>query len=1147
MKKVVGILLISATYLLFVSCGGEEAAVEAVGGITTGQVGTLDYFAYVVNYGSKNISINKIDSSTGGLTLVGVIGAGNGPWPSELDPQGRFFYAGNEDGNDINVYQINSTNGTLTEVSGSPFATGLEPEGMHVHPNGKFIYLATFSDDKVNVFEVSSSGTLTQVTGSPFATGDGPNDCAVHPTGKFLYVPSGNDGNVSAYAINESTGVLTEMPDSPYTAGSGSESAVINPSGDFLYILNGGADSISAYSIDQNTGALTPISGSPYTNVGTGPYDSAITPNGKFLYTITWGWDYDDNDVTVYSINSSTGALTLVAKYFVGFGLAGVTVHPNGDFLYVSDFHNGTDPGQVFIFSIDNENGSLTEISGSPFQAYAGTGYVRIQAIGDTATDTDVEDDEVSSVAGIGGVSMYDDPVLYHNLCVNDIVRAQALTNGGILYFGGDFTKVGKCSGAGVYLDVSNGGLTFPVEKSTFPLIGGTIYTSISDRNGGYYIGGSFSKVGSNTRYNIAHVNSDGYLTYFAPNVDGTVKSLALSGDGSIIYFGGDFSSVNGITRTDIAACYTSNGSLVTGFNPSSDWEVETLALKSDDSILYIGGYFSSINGTDRYNVAAVNTLDGSLVETFNPGTNSIVHNLVLNNNGSILYMGGGFDMVGGTSKKRIAAINTSDGSLVAGFTPADLNNSVYMMKLNSDNSIIYLGGAFTDIGGTTRNRIAALNTSDGTIISGFNPNSNARVRALELNGDGSIIYAGGDFTTIIGTSKNKIAAINTSDGSLVTTFGATFDNSVRSITLNSDASRLYVGGSFVMMDGVTRNKLAAINTGTGRLVSTFNPNVNESIRSLTLKSDDSILYLGGLFTTVDGTTRNRVAAVNTSDGSLVSGFDPNANNEVWTLLLTSDNSKLYLGGKFTTIAGTGRNFVAAVNTSNGSLVGSFNADVRDEASRDENVAALALTNDNSALYFGGYYRYIGATWVQNVRAVNTSNGSLITSFDPYADDQVWSIALNNDESIIYVGGILRSYQSGSSRYKLAAINTSNGDQVAAFNSFYLWGSLPVKSIKLTSDNSIIYSGGEFNRSRGRTDFGYGAVERNYMAAHNISDGSLVSSFDPDANAIVHSVVLNYDGSKLFVAGEFSTMGGSTRGRICQIKTTDGSVVNYLE
>ena len=65
----------------------------------------------------------------------------------------------------------------------------------------------------------------------------------------------------------------------------------------------------------------------------------------------------------------------------------------------------------------------------------------------------------------------------------------------------------------------------------------------------------------------------------------------------------------------------------------------------------------------------------------------------------------------------------------------------------------IYVGGSFTAVrrkdGSTaTRNRLAAINVLTGELTS-WNPNANGTVHALAASGDGSRVYAGGEFTTV--------------------------------------------------------------------------------------------------------------------------------------------------------------------------------------------------------------------------------------------------------------------------------------------------------------------------------------------------------------------------------------------------------------
>src|SRR5829696_7525962 len=73
----------------------------------------------------------------------------------------------------------------------------------------------------------------------------------------------------------------------------------------------------------------------------------------------------------------------------------------------------------------------------------------------------------------------------------------------------------------------------------------------------------------------------------------------------------------------------------------------------------------------------------------------------------------------------------------------------------------------------------------------------------------------------------------------------------------------VYVGGDFPTVRSnngaqvATRANLAAFDLRTGELITTFTANTNGVVRALA--TDGQRLYVGGLFTTVNGTTRRRV------------------------------------------------------------------------------------------------------------------------------------------------------------------------------------------------------------------------------------------------------------------------------------------------
>jgi len=252
---------------------------------------------------------------------------------------------------------------------------------------------------------------------------------------------------------------------------------------------------------------------------------------------------------------------------------------------------------------------------------------------------------------------------------------------------------------------------------------------------------------------------------------------------------------------------------------------VMAMAVQTDSKVV-IGGMFTAISGTSRGHIARLNA-DGSLDTGFldgPTGANGTVHTVALQPDGKVL-IGGEFTQVNGTLRRYIARLNV-DGSLDTTFDPGTgASDQVRAVVVQPDGKII-VGGAFTSFGISSANCIARLNV-DGSVDGTFDPGSGANnwIRAVAVQQDGKVLI-GGTFTVISGTSRPYIARLNV-DGSPDVTFGATsnLDGSVRDIVLQDDG-KVIIGGLFTAIDSTPRNRVA-------RLLSEF---ANEVYLPLILK-----------------------------------------------------------------------------------------------------------------------------------------------------------------------------------------------------------------------------------------------------------------------------------------------------------------------
>jgi hypothetical protein len=226
----------------------------------------------------------------------------------------------------------------------------------------------------------------------------------------------------------------------------------------------------------------------------------------------------------------------------------------------------------------------------------------------------------------------------------------------------------------------------------------------------------------------------------------------------------------------------------------------------------------------------------------------------------------------------------------------------------------------------------------------------------------GNTIYVGGSFTTVgygSGTiARAYLAAVDATTGLLVDAFKPRPDNAVDSLLRSADGTRLYAGGIFNRIGGCTPcDRLAALNPATGAANPNFHPQPNASVLKLALYG--GTLYLGGKFTTVAGVARSRLAAVDAITGGLGTRLTLAANAAVRDLALNSTGTILYLAGSFTRISGTTRYNFASVGTASRALT-AWNPNIHASGwgvalSPDNATAYLATADGNESICGAGH------------------------------------------------------------------------------------------------------------------------------------------------------------------------------------------------
>jgi hypothetical protein len=185
------------------------------------------------------------------------------------DGLGKYLYVTAEGssvhtGSEIGAYTIGSS-GALTAVPGSPFGFPMwqvqgEPTGKYlIGTSGHSLDVNGSDDDNLYVFSItqtgSSEGALTVVPGSPFATVSSPFSIAAQSdtNGDLVFSFGVNDtltgfNSPEGYSIG-SSGTLTAVSGSPFSNAALGDFGAFDQSGAFLFlygaIINSGTDVVT--------------------------------------------------------------------------------------------------------------------------------------------------------------------------------------------------------------------------------------------------------------------------------------------------------------------------------------------------------------------------------------------------------------------------------------------------------------------------------------------------------------------------------------------------------------------------------------------------------------------------------------------------------------------------------------------------------------------------------------------------------------------------------------------------------------------------------------------------------------------------------------------------------------------------------------
>jgi hypothetical protein len=512
-------------------------------------------------------------------------------------------------------------------------------------------------------------------------------------------------------------------------------------------------------------------------------------------------------------------------------------------------------------------------------------------------------------------------------------------------------------------------------------------------------VGGEFFTINSG--------QSSPYLAFLSPTTGAptttrirpntTVGALALDGD--TVYMGGTFSQLTVFTnnnqqvsvpRARLAAFKPATAEILP-WNPGSTGGFEGVkAIAISPTAVYVGGDFTQCGTKPRVGVASLNKTDGT-ANSWNPNTQFAGGTPVINAlafAGNVLYAGGDFSSIGARAHFRLAALQaTGLGQGVSGWQ-ADANGEVQMI-VPFGNSIL-VGGKFTVIGGT---------------LDLTNPNVPVQTGGTPRKGFAQIDQA----TAVVADWGPHISSLKP-----VAVFGANANGST--YALAQQGGEILVGGDFASIGGTLRGRVAAIDLASG-VTTPWNPNADGTVRALAATPVG--VYVGGNFNTIGGQARSKIALIK-SDTGLADTWNPNAQNGQFVSAIAYAGGSVFVGGSFSKIGGADRSFLAEIDASSGAAT-AWTPQV--------GGAVNTLLFNKGQLYVGGAFFGISGSSIQNLALLNPKGDTatqLVKTFNPLADGQVRSLAL--DQGLLFVGGDFTKI-AGQDRKGVAAIDPATGQE----------------------------------------------------------------------------------------------------------------------
>lgn len=174
-------------------------------------------FILVSDLGTDKIHSYKLNHANGRIddaaTPFLAVSPGCGPRHLAFHPNGKYAYSAEELTSTVAVMGYDKATGGLTMIADSivslpaTFTGNNTAADIHVHPNGKFLYLSNRGYNSLAIFSIDPSGMI-KLIGQQDTKGKIPRNFLIDLKGEFVWVANQDSNNIVTFRVNPGTGKL---------------------------------------------------------------------------------------------------------------------------------------------------------------------------------------------------------------------------------------------------------------------------------------------------------------------------------------------------------------------------------------------------------------------------------------------------------------------------------------------------------------------------------------------------------------------------------------------------------------------------------------------------------------------------------------------------------------------------------------------------------------------------------------------------------------------------------------------------------------------------------------------------------------------------------------------------------------------------